>query len=191
MHFPRMIHAGAAAASLALGVAVIPAQAQGNLRVIDAQGHQVGILVPVQNIPALPSISDIAMFDALDRMITSDIGVMEAADRKLTVRLVITLRAVPAIEHRLPKQVMSEQRVTAVSIGGPNASCTQTITSTSNGQSAPIVHVSSTGGKACSTLVSSLSVGKPESQKPKTTTLTPAVDTRTAGSVHEHAENVL
>ena len=191
MHFSRMIHAGTVVASLAFGVAAMPAQAQGNLHVIDAQGHQVGILVPVQNIPATPSISDIAMFDALDRMMTRDIAVMEAADRELTARLVSTLRAVPAIEHGLPKQVMSEQRVEAVSIGRPSASCTQTIMMTSNGQSAPIVHVSSTGGKACSTLVSSLTVGKPESQKPEAMTLTPAVDTRKAGSVNEHAGSVL
>lgn len=191
MHFPRMIQVGTVVAILAFRMAAMPAQAQGNLRIIDARGHQVGILLSVQNIPLAPLMADIAMFETLDRMMIQDIAIMEATDLELNPRLVNTLRAVPTVVHALPRQDTSWQRFEAVSIDGPSVSCTQTIMMAANDKSMPIVHVSSTGGKACSALVPSLAVGKPENPKPHSTTVTPAVDTLTAGSVKEHVRSIL
>lgn len=192
MHFSRMIQVGTVVAILAFRMAAMPAQAQDNLRIIDARGHQVGTLLSVQNIPPVPLMADIAMFETLDRMMIQDIAIMEATDLELNPRLVSTfLRAVPTVVHALPQQDTSWQRFEAVSIDGPSVSCTQTIMMASNDKSIPIVHVSSTGGKACSALVPSLAVGKPENPKPHSTTVTPAVDTLTAGSVKEHVRSIL
>ena len=178
MHFSRMIQAGAFVATLACCAAALPAQAQDALRVVDARGHQVGILVPVQGIATRAALPDIDMFDAVNRMMARNMALMEAVDRTLGSRLGGALRAVPAVSHDLPKQSMSWQRFEAVSTGGPSA-CTQTITITSNGQAAPIVHVSRTGSKSCATLPAPMAVDNPGDQKAGSTALTPAVETRT------------
>lgn len=191
MHFSRMIQAGTFVATLACGAAALPAQAQDTLRVVDARGHQVGILVPVQGIATTAAMPDIdIMFEAVDRMMARNMALMEAVDRTLGSRLDGVLRAVPAVGHDLPKQSMSWQRFEAVSTGGPTA-CTQTITITSNGQAAPIVHVSRTGSKSCATLPAPMAVDNPGDQKAGSTALTPAVETRTEVPTNGRAGSAL
>ena len=190
MHFSRMIQAGTFVATLACGAAALPAQAQDTLRVVDARGHQVGILVPVQGIATTAAMPDIDMFEAVDRMMARNMALMEAVDRTLGSRLDGVLRAVPAVGHDLPKQSMSWQRFEAVSTGGPTA-CTQTITITSNGQAAPIVHVSRTGSKSCAALPASMAVDNPGGQKTGSTALTPAVETRTEVPTNGRAGSAL
>lgn len=187
MHFSRMIQAGAFVATLAC-CAALPAQAQDTLRVVDARGHQVGILV--QGIATTAAMPDIDMFEAVDRMMARNMALMEAVDRTLGSRLDGVLRAVPAVGHDLPKQSMSWQRFEAVSTGGPTA-CTQTITITSNGQAAPIVHVSRTGSKSCATLPAPMAVDDPGDQKTGSTALTPAVETRTEVPTNGRAGSAL
>ncbi|MCP1271604.1 hypothetical protein [Acetobacter cerevisiae] len=190
MHFSRMIQAGAFVATLACCAAALPAQAQDTLRVVDARGHQVGILVPVQGIATTAAMPDIDMFEAVNRMMARNMALMEAVDRTLGSRLDGVLRAVPAVGHDLPKQSMSWQRFEAVSTGGPTA-CTQTITITSNGQAAPIVHVSRTGSKSCATLPAPMAVDDPGGQKTGSTALTPAVETRTEVPTNGRAGSAL
>ncbi|MBF0871512.1 hypothetical protein [Gluconobacter japonicus] len=188
MHFSRMLQAGAFVATLACSVAALPAQAQDALRVVDARGHQVGILV--QGIATTAAMPDIDMFEAVDRMMAQDMALMAAIDRTLTSRPDGVPRAVPAVGHDLPKQSMSWQRFEAVSTGGPTA-CTQTITITSNGQAAPIVHMSRTGSKSCATLPAPMTVDNPGDQKSGSTTLTPAVETRTEVPTNRHTGSAL
>ncbi|OUJ01768.1 hypothetical protein HK23_14580, partial [Acetobacter malorum] len=77
-----MIQAGTFVATLACGAAALPAQAQDTLRVVDARGHQVGILVPVQGIATTAAMPDIdIMFEAVDRMMARNMALMEAVDR--------------------------------------------------------------------------------------------------------------
>lgn len=191
MHFSRMIQAGTFVATLACGAAALPAQAQDTLRVVDARGHKVGILVPVQGIATTAAMPDIdIMFEAVDRMMARNMALMEAVDRALGSRLDGVLRAVPAVGHDLPKQSMSWQRFEAVSTGGPTA-CTQTITITSNGQAAPIVHVSRTGSKSCATLPAPTAVDNPGGQKTVSTALTPAVETRMEVPTNRRAGSAL
>ncbi|MBB2165558.1 hypothetical protein HLH26_13645 [Gluconacetobacter sp. 1b LMG 1731] len=190
MHFSRMIQAGAFIATLACCAAALPVQAQDALRVVDARGHQVGILVPVQGFATTAAMPDIDMFEAVDRMMARNMALMEAVDRTLASRLDGVLRAVPAVGHDLSKQSMSWQRFEAVSTGGPTA-CTQTITITSNGRGAPIVHVSRTGSKACPTLAAPMAVDNPGDQKTGSMALTPAVETRTEVPTNGRAGSAL
>lgn len=190
MHFSRMFQAGVFVATLACGSAALPAQAQDTLRVVDARGHQVGILVPVQGIATTAALPDIDMFDAVNRMMARNMALMEAVDRTLGSRLGGALRAVPAVSHDLPKQSMSWQRFEAVSTGGPIA-CTQTITITSDGQAAPIVHVSRTGSNACAALAAQMAVDNLGDQKAGSTALTPAVETLTEDPTNGHAGSAL
>ena len=178
MHFSRMIQAGAFVATLTCCATALPAHAQDALRVVDARGHQVGILVPIQDISTTAAMPDIDMFEAVDRMMARNMALMEAADRTLASQLDGVLRAVPAVGHDLPKQSMSWQRLEAITTGGPTA-CTQTITITSNDQAAPIVHVSRTGSNACATLAAPMAVDNLGDQKTGSMALTPAVETRT------------
>ena len=104
MHFSRMIQAGAFVATLACCAAALPARAQDVLRVVDARGHQVGILV--QGIETTAAMPDIDMFEAVDHMMAQDMALMAAIDRTLTSRPDGVLRAVPAVGHDLPKQSM-------------------------------------------------------------------------------------
>lgn len=177
MHFSQMVRSGAAVAALALGAATMPAQAQDTLRVVDARGHQVGILVPAPDVSGVAETSDIAMFDALDRMMARDMAAMEATHRELMAHLGHSLRTIPSVDHNAPNRGASWQSFEVVSIGGPAASCTQTVTMTSNGRSAPIIHTSSTGGNACAALATPVSVGKPERKDTRIPDLVPAVDT--------------
>lgn len=188
MHFSRMIQAGAFVATLACCAAALPARAQDVLRVVDARGHQVGILV--QGIETTAAMPDIDMFEAVDHMMAQDMALMAAIDRTLTSRPDGVLRAVPAVGHDLPKQSMFWQHFEAVSAGGPTA-CTQTITITSNGQAAPIVHVSRTGSKSCAALPASMAVDNPGGQKTGSTALTPAVETRTEVPTNGYAGSAL
>ncbi|OUJ15696.1 hypothetical protein HK27_07610 [Acetobacter orientalis] len=190
MHFSRMIQAGAFVATLACGAAALPAQAQDTLRVVDARGHQVGILVPVQGIAMTAAMPDINMFEAVDHMMAQDMALMAAIDRTLTSRPDGVPRAVPAVGYDLPKQSMFWQHFEAVSASGPTA-CTQTITITSNGQAAPIVHVSRTGSKSCATLPASMAIDNPGDQKTGSTALTPAVETRTEVPTNRHTGSAL
>lgn len=191
MHFSRMFQAGVFVATLACGAAALPAQAQDTLRVVDARGHQVGILVPVQGIATTAAMLDIdIMFEAVDRMMARNMALMEAVDRTLGSRLGGALRAVPAVSHDLPKQSMSWQRFEAVSTGGPIA-CAQTITITSDGQAAPIVHVSRTGSNACAALAAPIAVDNLGDQKAGSTALTPAVETLTEVPTNGHAGSAL
>lgn len=177
MHFSQMVRSGAVVATLALGAATMPAQAQDTLRVVDARGHQVGILVPAPDISDAAETSDIAMFDALDRMMARDMAAMEATHRELLAHLNRPLHTMPAVDHNATNQSASWQGFEVVSIGGPNASCTQTVTMTSNGRSAPVIHTSSTGGNACAALAAPVSVGKTERKDTRAPDLVPGVDT--------------
>ncbi|MBE7619724.1 hypothetical protein GL297_08780 [Komagataeibacter sp. FXV2] len=155
----------------------MPAQAQDTLRVVDARGHQVGILVPAPDVSGVAEASDIAMFDALDRMMARDMAAMEATHRELMAHVVQSMHTIPSVDHNAPNRGASWQSFEVVSIGGPAASCTQTVTMTSNGRSAPIIHTSSTGGNACAALAAPVSVGKPERKDTRIPDLVPAVDT--------------
>ncbi|NVN10967.1 hypothetical protein [Nguyenibacter vanlangensis] len=195
MYFSRMARSGAIVAVLAFGTATGPAQAQEVLHVVDARGHQVGVLVPVPDVPAVAAF-DTAMFDALDHMMARDIAVMEATDRELAGWLNSALRpvpaVVPAVDHAMPSQGLSWRRFEVVSIGGPaGASCTQTITMTSNGQSAPVVHASSTGGRACATLATPMAVENPGRQGMDAPAPIPAVDTPMAAPANKREGKAL
>lgn len=191
MQFRQMVRGGAVIAALALSAATMPAYAQGTVRVVDAQGHQIGILVPVHNISTVPAMPDIAMFDALDRMMAREMAVMEATDRELMAQLNRPLRAVPAIDRDVPNQSMSWQSVEMVHVGGPTASCIQTVTVTSDGQSAPIVHTSSTGGQACAALTAPLAVKGFEQRGMDSPVLFHAGDRHMAAPEGEHGRNAL
>jgi hypothetical protein len=187
-----MIQAGAFVATLACCAAALPAQAQDTLRIVDARGHQVGILVPVPvpGIATTAAMPGIDIFEAVDRMMARNMALMQAVDRTLASRLDGVLRAVPAVDHDLPKQNMSWQRFETVGTGGPTA-CMQTITITSNGQAAPIVHVSRTGSNACAALAAPMAVDNPGDQKAGSTALTPAVEMRTEVPTNGRAGSAL
>ncbi|MCQ9156181.1 hypothetical protein [Acidomonas methanolica] len=192
MRFRQSVRSGTAIAALILSAAALPAQAQEGLRVIDASGHQIGVLIPSPEAAPISSLpdTDLAVFAALDRMMAREMAIMEAADNEMAAQLNAEQRAMPVAQDqsgdgRTGHEGVAWQTFSAVSIGGRGASCTRTVTMTSNGTSAPVVHTASTGGRACATLlapgpVSTQSPPEPGRSAPRT--LIPAVDMRATGS---------
>ncbi|RBM08277.1 hypothetical protein [Novacetimonas cocois] len=153
-----------------------PTQAQ-TLTVVDAAGHPVGVLTPAQS--AAPP-----MFDAIDRMMDQEFAAMEAEQRQMmglvnqvisapAGRMPAPVRAVDA-HGRMPQATMY-QTVTTITWGANGTPCAQTISSSQQGQAAPIVQVATRGDSTCNARLSSGGVPV-SSPSPQARTLTPAVD---------------
>lgn len=155
-------------------LATHPALAQ-TLTVIDASGHKVDIIVPRQ-VAARPA------FDAIDQMMDREFAAMEARQQQMmhlmdqTMSSPVAALPTPALDTRNAHgQGSMYQSVTTISWGSNGIPCSQTVTSTSNGNSAPVVQVATRGDATCTARLTPAT----NRQTPATQAqdLTPAVDT--------------
>ncbi|MCH4090030.1 hypothetical protein [Acetobacter sp.] len=141
--FPGRLAAGVLVAGMA-AVSLSPhARAQELIRVVDAQGHQVGLLIraPAASRPAglVPMQS---VFETMDRMMAQQMAMMRQAQQNMQEIAGHTLATAPV------ERGASYQSITSMSWGRDGATCSQTVTVSQNGQAAPVVHVSDMAGKA-------------------------------------------
>ncbi|AQS84332.1 MAG: hypothetical protein ABF876_16650 [Acetobacter aceti] len=157
--------AGMAAAALSSH-----ALAQEIIRVVDAQGHQIGVLIRTPSGMAEDVASAQSFFENMDRMLAQQMAIMQRSEQHML-----------EIAHQSPADGVvggtSYQSVTSISWGGRGTVCSQTITTSQNGESAPVVHVSGTGnGTGCMHDSSASSARSDPSQSAHQQDLIPAVD---------------
>ncbi|MBB2198792.1 hypothetical protein HLH44_15245 [Gluconacetobacter sp. 1c LMG 22058] len=186
MQFSRMIQAGAVVVTVAFGAADLPAKAQGMILVVDEQGERVGILLPVDRIAGIS-----AKVDAIDRMMVRDMAALDETNRELIARPNNILNTISAVGHNVPNRGTSWHHFEIVRFGVPGALCDQRATVTANGQSTPLVHVSSSGRKGRGALAAAIGVEHREGPKTNSINLIPSVNTRTAVHANEHAGSAL
>lgn len=138
------------AVALVAGVATASfspqAMAQELIRVVDTQGHQIGVLIRA---PAAQSVNVVPMqslFENMDRMMAQQMAMMQKAEQ----RMIEVAQHTPAIAAPAAGMTngSSYQSITSVSWSGNGATCSKTVTMSQNGQAAPVVHVSDTGSQA-------------------------------------------
>lgn len=133
--------AGVATASLSP-----QALAQELIRVVDPQGHQIGVLIRAPAARPVHVVPMQSLFENMDRMMAQQMAIMQKAEQ----RMLEVAQHTPAVAAPASGTTggASYQSITSVSWSGNGATCSRTVTMSQNGQAAPIVHVSDAGNKA-------------------------------------------
>ncbi|BCK75237.1 hypothetical protein EDC15_101172 [Acetobacter aceti NBRC 14818] len=138
------------AVTLVAGVATVSlspqAMAQELIRVVDTQGHQIGVLIRAPAAQPVNVVPMQSLFENMDRMMAQQMAMMQKAEQ----RMIEVAQHTPAIAAPAAGMMggSSYQSITSVSWSGNGAACSKTVTMSQNGQAAPVVHVSDTGSQA-------------------------------------------